>query len=425
MVIQPLRQPLWLPLRFLGGVIAALAVTLLLFVLAMQPPVADFRAMTVFLSVTALISLVVGYGAYRLGWIERSPSLRWTLVSSYALAGGLTFINVWVTARLMFINEHDLTLAALLLIFAAGIATALGYFYAASIADNIQALVEAAAFVAQGRFDVRVAVRGRDEVATLAQAFNGMAAQLQEAEQKQRELESLRRNLIAWIGHDLRTPLAAVRARVEALADGLVTEPPEVQRYLDTAQRDIRALAGLIDDLFEMAQVDAGGLRLELQPISFSDLVSDTLESFTQIAAEKQVTLTGDVQPGVDPVLCDARQIGRLLNNLLGNALRHTPAGGTVQVQAWATGPQLQLIVRDSGEGILPEDLPYIFTQFYRGEQSRSRETGGAGLGLAIVSSVVAAHHGRIEVSSQPGAGAVFLVTLPKNGRVANPFVRR
>ena len=125
MVIQPTRQPLNLLLRFLGGVILALAVTLLIFVFLMRPPVGEFANMTLFLSITALISLLAGYGAYRLGWLNRSPRLRWTLISGYVLSTVLTFVNVWVTARLMFINKHDLTLATILLVFAAGIAMAL------------------------------------------------------------------------------------------------------------------------------------------------------------------------------------------------------------------------------------------------------------------------------------------------------------
>ncbi|MBK8049702.1 MAG: HAMP domain-containing protein [Anaerolineales bacterium] len=290
----------------MGGVVAALALALLLFAVAMQPPFAAFQAMTMFLSATALLSLVAGYAAYRFGWLERSPRLRWTFVASYLLAGALTFVNVWVTARLMFNSDHDLTLAAILLVFAVGIATALGFFLSASVTDNIQALARAAGAVAQGRFDTRVAVRSRDEVAQLADAFNAMAAQLEQAEQQKREVEVMRRDLIAWIGHDLRTPLAAVQARLEALADGVVDDPATVQRYLSTAQRDLHALSALIDDLFEMAQLDAGGLKLDLQPNSLSDLISDALESFVAGAAAQKVNLSGTVAADVDPVVCDA-----------------------------------------------------------------------------------------------------------------------
>jgi signal transduction histidine kinase len=222
--------------------------------------------------------------------------LQWTLLSTYALSSGITFLNVWVTARLMFINRHDLTLATILLIFAAGIAMALGYFLTTTLTDNMTALNESAKAIARGQLNTRVEVAGRDEVAQLARSFNEMAGQLQAAAQRQQELDTLRRDLTAWIGHDLRTPLASVRAIVEALADRVVEDPETVDRYLRTAKRDIGALALLIDDLFELAQLDAGGLKLDRQPNSLSDLISDTLESFSALAAEKGIQFDGRVE---------------------------------------------------------------------------------------------------------------------------------
>ncbi len=427
MVIQPTRQPFALPLRFVGGIALAVTVTLLIFVLRMRPAIADFRAMTLFLAITALISLVAGFALYRSGWLNRSPHLHWTLLSTYALSSMLTFVNVWVTARLMFINQHDLTLATILLVFAAGIAMSLGYFLTTTLTDNIGALRLGAKQIAAGRLDTRVDLTGRDEMADLARSFNEMAAQLQVAAAKQHELDTLRRDLIAWVGHDLRTPLAAVRAIVEALADGLVEDPATVDRYLGTAKREIEALSSLIDDLFQLAQLDAGGIKLEQQENSLSDLISDTLESFSDLAATKGVRLGGKVAPDVDPVVFDARQIGRVLTNLVGNAIRHTPAGGYVQITAYLGEGGAQVTVTDTGEGIRQEDLSHIFEQFYRGEKSRSRSTGGAGLGLAIAKGIVEAHGGRIGVHSTVGQGTSFAFTLPRAVRKphANPLVRR
>ena len=414
MVIQPTRQPLLLLLRFVAGIAMALAFTLLIFFLIMRPPGTEFRDMTIFLSITAFVSLIAGYIAYRWGWINRSPQIKWTLIAGYALSTVLTFINVWVTARLMFINQHDLTLATILLVFAAGIAVSLGIFLSANLTDNIDALNRGASAIAEGRFDTRVAVSGNDEMAELARAFNAMAAQLQEAEQRQREVDLLRRNLIAWAGHDLRTPLASVRAIIEALADHMVDDPETADRLLTTAKRDIGSLAVLIDDLFDMAQIDAGGIKLDRQPNMLSDLISDTLESFSAMALEKGLALTGEVRPGVDPLAFDARQIGRVLTNLIGNAIRHTPEGGSVQVRAWPVDGRVAVEVRDSGEGISGDDLPHVFEQFYRAEKSRSRATGGSGLGLAIAKGLVEAHGGRIHVASELGKGTRFQFTLPR-----------
>ena len=182
----------------------------------------------------------------------------------------------------------------------------------------------------------------------------------------------MRRDLIAWAGHDLRTPLASVRAIVEALADGVVEDPDTVQRYLRTAQRDILSLSALIDDLFELSQLDTGGLQLAQRPNSLADLVSDTIESFSTLAAQRQVTLTGEVAAGVDPVVLDGGKIGRVLANLVGNALRHTPSGGAVRIEVSRPGDKVIVRVCDTGEGIPPADLPHVFKRFYRGEKSRN-----------------------------------------------------
>jgi signal transduction histidine kinase len=346
-------------------------------------------------------------------------------LGGYALSSILTFMNVWVTARLMFANSHDLLLATVLLFFAGGIAMSLGYFVSSALTDNIVMLGRAAKEIARGNLHVRVPVTGRNEMAELARTFNDMAAQLEAAAHKQRELDTLRRDLVAWIGHDLRTPLTSIRVILEALADGVVDDPATVQRYLQTTQHHIRSLAALIDDLFDMAQLDAGGLQLEQHSNSISDLISDTLETFSALAARQGVTLKGSVEPGVDPVCMDVGKIGRVLANLVSNALRHTPPGGAVEVRAGAEGEDVRVEVRDSGEGIHPADLPHIFDQFYRGEKSRNRDTGGAGLGLAIARGIVEAHGGRIGVESAAGQGARFFFTLPAGTKVRPPTADR
>ena len=411
--VLPSRARLPLPLRFVLGVALIVAISLWVFYLLMRPPINDLGLMASFLSITAVISVLVGYSAYRLGWMHRSPALRWTLLGGYALSSLLTFLNVWLTARLMFASQHDLLLATVLLLFAAGIAMALGYLLATALADRIQLLGWAAQAIASGNLEVRTPIQGRDEISGLCQRFNQMADRLQVADQQQKELENLRRDLIAWVSHDLHTPLASVRAIIEALADGVVDDPQTVQRYLRTAQKDIGALSELIDDLFQMAQLDAGGVPLDCAYNSLSDLVSDTLESFAALAKQRGINLKGEVAAGVDPIWIDAQRIGRVLNNLVSNALRHTPAGGSVQVLAKPEPGFVRVEVFDNGQGIPPEDLPNVFERFYRGEKSRNRATGGAGLGLAIARGIVEAHGGQIGVESTPGEFTRFSFTLP------------
>jgi signal transduction histidine kinase len=275
-------------------------------------------------------------------------------------------------------------------------------------------LSRAAEQIAQGQLTARVPTQGRDELGDLARTFNDMAAQLEQMEQERRELDRLRRDLVAWIGHDLRTPLASVRVIVEALADGMVEDPETVARYLHTAQSQIQSLSALLDDLVEMALIDAGGLRLDRHPNSICDLISDTLEAFSAVAERQGVTLEGSAPPEADPVVMDVGKIGRVLNNLLENALRHTPQGGTVRVTASPHQHEVQVEVQDSGDGIPAADLPHVFERFYRGEKSRSRATGGSGLGLAIASGIVEAHGGQIGVESALHQGTRVWFTLPK-----------
>ena len=398
--------------RYILGVLIIFAISLGIFYVVMSPPMGELRLMALFLAITSLVSSLAGYLAYRLGWIALTPSLRWGLMSIYAISSTLTFFNVWFSARLMFASQHDLLLATVLLVFAGGMAMALGYFLSSTMTDRMHLLKQAAEKLAQGNLDTRVSVSGRDEVATLAESFNQMASQLQTANEKQRELERLRSDLIAWVSHDLQTPLASIRAILEALYDNMVEDPATVKRYLNTAQRDVRSLSVLIDDLFQMAQLDAGGIPLEKENASLADLISDTLESFSALASQQGLTLEGSAEADVDPVLMDTQRIGRVLNNLIGNALRHTSAGGQVEVCARRAGSGVEVTVRDSGEGIRPEDLPKVFESFYRGEKSRSRATGGAGLGLAIARGIVRAHGGEIHVQSQPG-DTRFIFTLP------------
>jgi signal transduction histidine kinase len=402
-----------MPLRLILGIFLIIVISLGIFTVLMSPRSNELGLMALFLGITAFVSALAGYLAYRFGWINLSPTLRWTLLGGYALASILTFFNVWFSAQLMFASKHDLLLAIVLLLFAGGIAMILGYFLSSTVTERILSLKRAAEKLANGDLQTRVPVNGRDELSALSITFNQMAEQLQAADQKQRDLEIMRRDLVAWASHDLQTPLASMRAILEALADGVVDEPDMIKRYLNTAQKDVMSLSALMDDLFQMSQLDAGGFPLNRAPSSLSDLVSDTLESFSELAYRESVTLEGNVEADVDPVYMDTQAIGRVLNNLISNALRHTSAGGEIKVHAWRNAQGLEVSVRDSGEGIHAEDIPHIFERFYRGEKSRNRGTGGAGLGLAIARGIVRAHGGDIRVESQAGKGTQFTFHIP------------
>ncbi len=399
---------------YLFSILVLVGTAVLLIWVVMNPPVKDLRALALFLSITGLGSAVIGLLSLQLGWWRRLTSLHWALTLGYVLAGALTLLNVWITAELMFINEHDLALGLILLLFSSGVSVAFGYFFSGSIMHNLRELAAGAEQISEGDFSARVAVEGRDEVAQLTAAFNQMAAKLEAMEQESKALDNARRNLVAWASHDLRTPLASLRAMVDALADGVAAHPDTVARYLCQSQTEISRMEGLINDLFDLAQLDAGYMLFAFERASLGDLISDTLATFSARAQAAGVTLVGSVAADVDPVEMAVDKISRVLHNLVDNALRHTESGGSVSISAMQEGSSAQVTVTDTGVGISPDDLPHIFDHFYRGEKSRSRAGGGAGLGLAIAWRLVKAHGGDLWVDSTPGHGTSMHFTLPK-----------
>lgn len=404
--------------RFLLSIPILILVTLGLIVLVMQPPMGDLMYLALLLAITGLGSGLIAYLAHRYGIWRRFRRLNMALAAGYILAAALTLLNVWVSARLMFINEHDFKLASLLLMFAGAVSVSFGFFLSDSITDRLKSIVGAARHLSQSDFSTRVPVTGTDEVAELAAAFNNMAENLEEAEQAEKALDNARRDLVAWASHDLRTPLTSLRAILDALSEGVVTDDDTVDRYLRLGQGEVFRMSNLIDDLYELAQLDVGHLAIEREPSSLSDLISDTLETMRARAEAKGLQLHGKVTAELDPVWMASDKISRVLHNLLENAIRHTPKGGTVNVNADRQGDQVCISVTDSGEGIPPEALPHVFERFFRAEQSRTRagyDAGGTGLGLAIARGLVEAHGGRIWVESQLGAGTEFSFSLPRD----------
>jgi len=205
---------------------------------------------------------------------------------------------------------------------------------------------------------------------------------------------------------------------IEALADGVATDPQTERRYLASASRELEHLSRLVDDLFELARIDAGVLELTLEEASLHDLISDTISGFQPQAEQKGVHLLGEVSRDVDPVLANPPRLQRVLHNLVSNALRHTPPDGTVALRAETEGNVARVEISDTGEGIAAEDLPRVFEPSFRGEQSRTRQgkddTPGAGLGLAIARGLVEAHGGTMHVESEPGQGSRFRFTLQR-----------
>jgi signal transduction histidine kinase len=266
-----------------------------------------------------------------------------------------------------------------------------------------------------GDYDAAVQVQGRDEAAQLGERINQLAARLRAAEEDRAALERERRELTVAASHDLRTPLASLQAMVDALDDGIVEDPGEVRRYYASMAKEIDRLGRMVDELFQLAQIDSNALRLNLRPIRVQEIAVEVTDSMQAEAARRGIGLTLEVAGSPPSVAADGDRIERALTNLVRNALEHTPKGGRVMVNVRDGRGGVAASVRDSGEGIDAAHLPRIWDRFYRADPSRTRgeKSGGAGLGLAIVRGVVEAHGGTVDVQSQPGAGSCFTICLP------------
>jgi len=305
----------------------------------------------------------------------------------------------------MFLDQVNqaLLLAGLL---ACGMGILMGLVLSRGLTAPLARLTAAAHRIARGDLSQRVPETGSEEVAELGRAFNHMVADLAEAER-------LRRNMVADVAHELRSPLSVLQGNLRAILDDVY---PLEQAEIASLYDETRILSRLIDDLHELALAEAGQLPLHLQPTDIADVIQTTVANFAVVAESEDVQLTVALPDELPPVQADPDRLAQVLRNLLTNALRHTPAGGQVTVGAEPSPDEpgfVQVTVTDTGEGIALEDLPHVFHRFWRADRSRSRDHGGAGLGLTIARQLVEAHGGRIEVTSELGRGTRFTFTLP------------
>ncbi len=290
---------------------------------------------------------------------------------------------------------------------ALGLILALGLAY--TLLRPVRALTFAAQKLAEGDLSQRVDVRGEDELATLGHTFNQMADTLQQTEEA-------RRAMTADIAHELRTPLAVQRANLEALQDGVY--PLNTENLVPVIEQN-HLLTRLVEDLRTLAMADAGQIELERTPTNLTGLVGSVVERFQPQAVTQQVKLS--LTPPTTPlpeVELDPIRLEQILTNLLSNAMRYTPAGGQVDLTLSTTPTTVLVNVHDSGPGIPPESLPYIFGRFYRVDKSRARAEGGSGLGLAIARQLARAHGGDLTVANHPSGGAVFTLILPQDTKI-------
>ena len=397
----------------------AIGVGLLLVQLLLAPPGGDMQQLAAYLTLSGAATLGLGWLALRTADRSLGLSLRTKAFLGTAIGSGIALLNVFVVAQLMFVSTgHDLRLLIALLVFSGLVTAFFSLWVADSVSRSAERLLEGVRALADGHYHARVEVAAGDEVSRLAGSLNRLAARLQAVEDEREALDRERRELTAAISHDLRTPLASIRAMVEALDDGVVSNDKEVRRYYGAIRRQIEQLSRMIEDLFELAQIDAGALRLERRPLALQDVAAEVVDAMQAQAERRGVHLNCETPENVAELPLDGDRIERAISNLVQNALEHTPAGGTVQVAVSRVNGWAELRVIDAGEGIDSADLPHIWDRFYRAEKSRRREANGGdgrGLGLAIVRGLVEAHGGSVSAESAAGRGTTITMRLPAN----------
>lgn len=359
---------------------------------------------------------VVSFVLYRSGSLQYLGSLRLLMLLMVGIIVSVVLFYLWLLSTVLFSTSIYFSFMVIAMFFAGMSAISFGYFVSQAMTQRLFALADAAGKVAQGDFSTRLDVRGNDEIAYLAQSFNSMAADLQEIEIQKQQLEQTRRDLVAWVSHDLRTPLTSMRVMLEALADGVITDEETQHRYIQTTLKEIQHLSHMITDLFEMAKLDVGHINLDVYPTSIADLISDTMGSLMAKAQRKGLTLEGSVDEGIDLVYIAPDKIQRVLKNLIDNAIKYTPSGETVSIKVSERGAKsVRVDIHNTGVHIDSEILPNLFDSFYRGEKSRATtdDERGTGLGLAIARGFVQAHGGKIWAESTPETGTKFSFTIP------------
>ncbi len=346
----------------------------------------------------------------------RHRSLALSVVVVALVGVGAVVAGALGTAKAMFLSAHDFSV----LLLVTGVSGTVALLSALALGRGLvrrgKDLAEAAAGLGSGGY-VPVERVLPHELARVDAALTDAGGQLAAARARERSLAESRRRLVAGMSHDLRTPLAGIRAMAEALEDGVVTDAEDVRRYHRGLRREADRMTAMVEDLFEVARIDAHALELVLRPLDVVGLVSDALASAAPLARVRGVQLDARLPPDVPQVRGSEPELGRVLGNLLGNAVRHTPAGGAVTVQARRCAAGVGVLVTDGCGGIPEGDLPRVFDLGFRGSAARTPDDGssGAGLGLTIARGLTEAQHGAITVHNTDG-GCCFTVVLPAAG---------
>lgn len=331
----------------------------------------------------------------RLGGLDKQFRLAVLLVV------GSILVSIWLGAWQMFVSGHDAAVVSVMATLIGLVALRVGQVLSRGVTGDVEALRDGLDRVGEGERDIVVEVGGSDELAGLAASVNSMISRLGAEEASREEADSARRRLVASVSHDLRTPLASLRLLVESIEDGVVTGETR-DRYIGQLRGHVAVLTDLVDDLFELSRIEAGDIVWAMSRIDVDSLVGDTVEAMRAQAEVRGVRVSADLPADGLYVTANPEKVQRVLFNLIQNAIRHTPADGSIKVRASATEEGVMVEVADDGAGIPVDDRPHVFEPFFRGGADSSRTTGGAGLGLAVSRAIVEAHGGEIWLEPTP-----------------------
>jgi len=323
-----------------------------------------------------------------------SLSRQFTLVVAIAVAPVL--VALVIVSALMVLSDHGAVLVAAIVIAAGVVAAAGAKLVSNGILHDVETVRDGLRAVGRGERSVSIETTAGDELAELAQAANAMIADLRSEEAARDQSDRARRDLVAAVSHDLRTPITSLRLLAEAVGDDIVVDPETRRGYLTRMRTHIDALGALIDDLFELSRLEAGDISWSLERVPLHELVEETVEAMRVQAEAKGVAVVARVPDELAPARANPEKLQRVLFNLIQNAIRHTPADGSVVVRAEPVASGIEVEIADSGDGIAPEERERVFTAFYRAGVDAARTGDGAGLGLAVSRAIVEAHGGRI-----------------------------
>ncbi len=402
-------------MRLVAALVVAIAGSMLVFEVTMNPSPAERMDLFQMFAVLAVLTALVGGVVVRLS--RRLRSLRTGVVLLAGASVGIVVAAAAATAKLMFIAVHDLQLLIVVLTFGLALGLILAVTLVRPLTEDLRRMEQAARRVGRGDLGTSTGVTRPDELGQTASAFDAMVAELATVDRERRNLERERQEFLTAIGHDLRTPLAALQAAVEALEDGVAADPA---RYLRSMRCDVDALRHLVEDLFTLSTIEAGRYAIALHSTDLGELIDETIDALHPTASSAGVTLSAP-NAATLRISADDDALRRVLRNLVQNAIRYAGENGTVTVEAYVVGATVCVAVCDSGPGFPDDFVGKAFDSFSMVDTSRRRESGGAGLGLAIARGLIEGHGGTIEAFPGPGGRVEFRLPILTDLQMVSP----